>query len=119
MPAITLYGGDIKPLDHLPPNHNTFTGCMGIAAHLLAQDCFRSGVSMQVQITQRQNNPHLFNILVAQDWNPTEDEWTGINIKDVEFEDTQAWSATPNCNDTINTWGLVCKPAPESSLPDI
>jgi hypothetical protein len=119
MPAVTLHGGDIKPLDHLPPHHNCLTGRMGIVAHLLAQDCLRSGAYMQLQVTRSQDVPNIFNVMISQDWNPDKDEWKGIDLKDVNFANTQAWAATPNCNDTINTWGPVCRSASESSLPDL
>jgi hypothetical protein len=64
MPAITLHGGDIKPLNHLPPHHNCLTGQMGIAAHLLAQDCLRSGAYMQLQIVRSQAMPDVFNVMI-------------------------------------------------------
>jgi hypothetical protein len=67
MPAITLHGGDIKPLDHLPPHHDCLTEQMGIAAHLLAQDCLCSGAYMQLQIVRSRAAPDIFNVMILQD----------------------------------------------------
>jgi hypothetical protein len=122
MPAVTLHGGDIKPLDHLPPHHNRLTGQMGIAAHLLAQDCLCSGAYMQLQIVRSRAVRDVFNVMISQDWDPEEDEWKGINIRNIEFANTGTRAATPNCDDTLDTWGPVCKPCKpilESSLPDL
>jgi hypothetical protein len=74
---------------------------------------------MQLQVTRSRDVPSVFNVMILQDWNPDKDKWKGINLKDVEFANTQAWATTPNCDDTINTWGPVCRPASESSLPDL
>jgi hypothetical protein len=66
--------------------------------------------------------PDVFNVMISQDWDPEEDEWKGIDIKNIEFADTGAWAATPNCDDTPDTWGPICKPCKprsESSLPDL
>jgi hypothetical protein len=66
--------------------------------------------------------PDVYNIMILQDWDPEEDEWKGIDFRNIEFADTQAWAANPNCNDTLNTWGPVCKPCKhvsESSLPNL